>query len=84
MPYFKPIPVTDESDRTFACGRTWTVVRRCTRTLELIKALHRKSLLDREEAEAAAPKPLLPAEIDAAWDAPLVKLQSTERLVAQR
>jgi hypothetical protein len=38
--------------------------------LELIKALHRKSLLDREDAEFAAPKPLLPAERDAAWDAP--------------
>jgi hypothetical protein len=36
MPYFKPIPVTAESDRRFACGRTWTVVRRCTRTLSVL------------------------------------------------
>ena len=38
--------------------------------MELIKALHRKSLLEREEAEFAARKPLLPDDIDAAWDAP--------------
>jgi hypothetical protein len=38
--------------------------------LELIKALHRKSLLDRENAESAAPKPPLPADMDADWDAP--------------
>jgi hypothetical protein len=38
--------------------------------LELIKALHRKSLLDREDAESAARKPVLPAEMDATWDAP--------------
>jgi hypothetical protein len=38
--------------------------------LELIKALHRKSLLEREDTEFAAPKPLLPADIDAVWDTP--------------
>jgi len=37
--------------------------------LELIKALHRKSLLEREDAQSAAPKPPLPAATDAAWDA---------------
>ncbi len=36
--------------------------------LDLIKALHRKSLLEREEAVAAVAKPPLPAELDAAWD----------------
>jgi hypothetical protein len=36
--------------------------------LDLIKALHRKSLLEREETVPAAPKPPLPAELDAAWD----------------
>jgi hypothetical protein len=38
--------------------------------LELIKAQHRKSLLEREDAKPDAPKPQLPAEMDAAWDAP--------------
>jgi hypothetical protein len=38
--------------------------------LELIKAIHRKSLLDRENTESSAPKALLPADMDAAWDAP--------------
>jgi hypothetical protein len=37
--------------------------------LELIKALHRKSLLEPEEPEPAKPTPQLPAELDAAWDA---------------
>jgi hypothetical protein len=38
--------------------------------MELIKALHRKSLLEREEADLAALRPRLPDDIDAAWDAP--------------
>jgi hypothetical protein len=38
--------------------------------LELIKAQHRKSLLEHEEAKPDAPKPRLPAEMDAVWDAP--------------
>lgn len=38
--------------------------------LELIRALHRKSLLDREATGSVAPKPPLPAEMDAAWDTP--------------
>jgi hypothetical protein len=37
--------------------------------LELIKALHRRSLLEPEEPEPAKPTPPLPAELDAAWDA---------------
>ncbi len=37
--------------------------------LELIKAQHRKSLLERDDAKPDAPKPPLPAELDAAWDA---------------
>ena len=35
--------------------------------LELIKTLHRTSLLEREEREVAALKPLLREDIDAAW-----------------
>jgi hypothetical protein len=32
MPYFRPFPVTDESDRTRVCARRRAIVRRCTRT----------------------------------------------------
>lgn len=41
--------------------------------LELIKTLHRTSLLEREEREereVAALKPLLREDIDASWDTP--------------
>jgi hypothetical protein len=40
--------------------------------LELIKTVHRKSLLERKDAEAGVPKPkpLWAEEMDAAWDAP--------------
>ncbi len=37
---------------------------------ELLKAIRRQQAIDREEAEFARLKPLLPADIDAAWDAP--------------
>jgi hypothetical protein len=38
--------------------------------LDLIKALHRKSLLELDEAKPDARRPPLPEEMDAAWDAP--------------
>jgi hypothetical protein len=38
--------------------------------LELIKTLHRTSLLEREERENTALKPLLRKDINAAWDTP--------------
>jgi hypothetical protein len=40
--------------------------------LELIKAVHRRSLLNREDAASVDPKsePPLPEAIDAAWDMP--------------
>jgi hypothetical protein len=38
--------------------------------LELLKAQHRKSLVEPEEAKPEAPKPRLPTDIDAVWDAP--------------